>query len=115
MDILESNNPPLEIDATLAVSQDVQPTETIEAIMADAPPHKWTKKSIARLHRLSRIMDTVHNEIADKVNAKRAAALAVFFREDDKYFPEHKQNNHFDLFLQTSFPNTTSKSPAKLP
>lgn len=115
MDKLDAINPPLEIDATLAVSQDVYTTETIDAIMADVTPHKWTKESVKRLKRLSRIMDNVHNEIADKVNSQRAAALAVFFREDDKYIPEHKQNNHFDLFMGISFPNSQSNPNAKLP
>lgn len=58
-----------------------------------------TKKSFARYRSLLRIMDTIHNDIADKLNEKREATKAGFFRPEDDYIPESKKNNFFSLMM----------------
>ena len=90
-----------ELNVTLAESQDLdsQDVETLDVELDCRQP--WTKKSFDAYRSKLRLLDKIHNEIADKLNEKREATRKSFFRPEDNYVPESKQNNHLALWFTT--------------
>jgi len=80
------------IDETEVIAE---PLDIMELELAGTPKQRFNK-----YRQLLRIMDTVHNDIADEINKKRDADFRAFFRPEDLYIPESKNNNHYDLMMQ---------------
>lgn len=87
-----------ELNVTLAESQDIETAETMDV---EVVSHKWTRQSFNAYRSKLRLMDTIHNEIAGKVNAQREATFKAFFRPEDNFIPESNHNDHFGLWLAT--------------
>lgn len=94
------------INATLATDQDIEtlPDETIDGEVISRP---LSAKAFKRRRGLLRIMDQVHNEIADKVNNLRELRLKSFRGDDDRYIPETKHNDHLALMIHAARQATT--------
>lgn len=97
-----SQETPIELNIELATGDDT-PEHDIETLECELEPletpHKWTKKSFASYRSKLRLMDDIHNAIADKVNQKRQASFEAFFREEDSYIPETKHNDFSGMMI----------------
>lgn len=94
---MDTLNDTLELNVTLAESQD----STVADETLDVETVPLTKQSLKRYRSKLRLMDTIHNELASKINANREATLNVFFRPEDIYIPETTSNDHFGLWIAT--------------
>ena len=92
-----------ELNVTLSNEQDIQANdiETLDVELADIP-HKWTQKNLKAYRGKLRLMDQIHNEIADKLNAKRQSIREMFFRVEDEYIPETKHNDYLSLWMSAA-------------
>jgi hypothetical protein len=61
-----------------------------------------TREAFKHYHKMLRIMDSIHNEIADKVNSIRQGKLIGYFSEENKYIPETKENDFYSLMLEVA-------------
>ena len=94
-------------------AQDFQDTEELtdqelNDLLKDIHP---SKNSLRRYRGKLRLMDKIHNAIADKINIARQGIKTAYFRYEDDFIPEHKQNNHYELSLlarQSIIPNDNS-------
>lgn len=88
---------PLELNVTLANDGGQTDIESLDVELDVAPP--MTRKAFNHYRAMLRIMNSIHNDIADAINEKRAAALKGFFRVEDEFIPETKQNDFYSLWL----------------
>lgn len=83
----------LTIQAELTTDNaDIALNGEIEAIQFNG---KRAKKQVKRYLRKIKLLEAIHLDTAKKINAKRKAALEVFFSEDDKYIPDCQQTCDF--------------------
>ena|ERR1041385_149200 len=83
------------IEETEEMEIEVEPLDPDELALAGTPKERFN-----RYRSSLRIMDQIHNDIADIVNEKRHADFIAFFRPEDRYIPESKNNNHYELMMQ---------------
>lgn len=62
-------------------------------------PPKWTKESFSSYRSKLRLMDEIHNAIAETINKKRKASFEAFFRPEDSFVPEPDNNNYYELMV----------------
>lgn len=93
---MKAQNTLEELNVTLGESPETE-TETLDVEIADTP--RVTKKNFDKYRSKLRLMDSIHNQIADTLNQKRLATYSAFFRPEDKFIPESKSNNHLALMM----------------